>query len=158
MVEDQRQDLFTQKKKVRALERKNTDQEKKHERMITAQDRLVKCLDNQLSNKKLELRDQETKFEQEVKELREFGAVQLSEQKIEHKKELKELKEAGAVQLSGQDMEHKKEVKELKEVGVLREQEHKKEVKELREMMEFGVVQLREQEKEEEEEEVEEEV
>ena len=62
------------------------------------------------------------------------------------------------LQLREQDMEHKKEVKELKEVGVLREQEHKKEVKELREMMEFGVVQLREQEKEEEEEEVEEEV
>ena len=93
LVEDQRQlDFVAHTKKVRALERKKTDKEKEHERMITAQDRLVKCQDKQLSYQKLEMREKQTKFEQEVKELREFGAVQLREQYMEHKKGVKELK------------------------------------------------------------------
>ena len=87
--EDQRQgDLFTHKKKVRALERKNTDQETSQKRMITMLDRVVSCQDNQLNYQKLEMREQENKFEQDVKELREAGAVQLRE----HRQEMKELK------------------------------------------------------------------
>ena len=47
-----RGELLNHNKKVKALEKKNTDQEKKHARMIMMLDRVVDSQDNQLKHQK----------------------------------------------------------------------------------------------------------
>ena len=48
-------ELLDHNKTVKSLERKNTEQEKKHVRMITMLDRVVDCQDNQLKHQKFEM-------------------------------------------------------------------------------------------------------
>ena len=99
MEDLRRGELLNHKKKVKALEKKNMDQETKHVRMITMLDKVVDSQDNQLRHQKFELRELEKKFQQEMKEMKEDGDVQLREQEMEHRQEVDELKQAGAVQL-----------------------------------------------------------
>ena len=49
--------LINHKKKVKALERKNTDLETKHARMIMMLDRVADSQDNQLRHQKFEMGD-----------------------------------------------------------------------------------------------------
>ena len=55
---------------MKALEKKNTDQETKHVRMITMLDKVVDSQDNQLRHQKFEMGEQERKFEQEMKDMK----------------------------------------------------------------------------------------
>ena len=116
-------ELLDHKKTVKALERKNTEQEKDHARMIKMLDRVVNSQENQLKHQRFEMGEQERKFQQEM-ELKEIEV-----------KELKELREM--------------EVKELKEVEVQQERKHSQElqgmelkeieVKELMELRNTGI-------------------
>ena len=115
-------ELLNHNKKVKALERKNKDQETRHGRMIKMLERLVDCQDNQLKHQKFETGEQEKKLQQEITDLKEVGVKQ--------------------------EMEHRDEMKEMMEIGVKQEMEHRDEMKEMKEMMETGVKQLREQEME----------
>ena len=110
-------ELLNHKKTVKALERKNTELEKKHVRMITMLDRVVDSQENQLNYQKFEMGEQERKFQQEMK---------LKEIEV---KELKELREM--------------EVKEQKEVEVQQERKHSQELKEM-ELKEIEVKELKE--------------
>ena len=64
--------LCNHNKKVKALEKKNTDQEKKHARMIMMLDRVVDSQDNQLKHQKFEMGEQLREHTQELKELKEL--------------------------------------------------------------------------------------
>ena len=92
-------ELYTHKK-VNELEKKNTDQETKHARMIVTLDKVVDRQENQL-------RFQKKKFQQEVKYMKE----EMAEGGVEHTQEVKELKER-------EETNVKENVKATKEVGV----------------------------------------
>ena len=78
-----RVELLDHNKKVKALEKKNTEQEKKHARMIMMLDRVVDSQDNQLKHQKFETGEQLREHTQELKELK--------EQKELREKEVKEV-------------------------------------------------------------------
>ena len=101
-----RGELVNHKKKVKALEKKNSDQETKHVRMIMMLDRVVDSQDNQLRHQKFEMGELEKKFQQEMKELKELKEEEMKELKEMEVKEVNELKLEVKV------------VKEMMEVGV----------------------------------------
>ena len=99
-------ELLDHNKTVKALEKKNTEQEKKHARMIMMLDRVVDCQDNQLKHPKFEMGEQERNFQQEM-ELKEI--------------EMKELKEVEVQQARkySQEMELKEiKLMELRDIGI----------------------------------------
>ena len=109
--------LINHKKKVKALERKNTDLETKHARMIMMLDRVADSQDNQLRHQKFEMGDGRWEMVKEQKiEVKEQKEV-VVEQERKHSQELQEM-----------DVQKAKELKELKE----------KQVKEMKEMMDIG--------------------
>ena len=106
MEDLRRGELINHKKKVKALEKKNMDQETKHVRMIMMMDRVVDSQDNQLRHQKFEMGELEKKFQQEMKELKELKEEEMKELKEMEVKEVNELKLEVKV------------VKEMMEVGV----------------------------------------
>ena len=105
---------------MKALEKKNTEQETKHARMIMLLERVVDCQENQIRHQKFEMGEQEKKFQQEMEDMQEVGAVQLREQEMEHRAREQE-----------QEMEHRAREQEQESQSRAREQE-------LKEMMEVG--------------------
>ena len=96
-VEERRQEeQFTHNKKVKELEKTNADQETKHNRMVTQQDKVISCQDNQLRYQKFQLGEQKKEWKQEIEDMKEGGVEQLREQEKEVKElkmELKQVKE-----------------------------------------------------------------
>ena len=102
-------ELYTHKK-VNELEKKNTDQETKHARMIVTLDKVVDRQENQL-------RFQKKKFQQEVKYMKE----EMAEGGVEHTQEVKELKEREETNVKENEVlqvRSLENVKATKEVGV----------------------------------------
>ena len=114
---------------MKALEKKNTEQETKHARMIMLLERVVDCQENQIRHQKFEMGEQEKKFQQEMEDMQEVGAVQLREQEMEHRareqeqesqsrareQELKEMMEVGAETAERLKVEHDAKVHKLEE-------------------------------------------
>ena len=124
-----RGELLNHNKKVKALEKKNTEQEKKHARMIMMLDRVVDSQDNQLKHQKFEMGEQlreHTQELQDLKELKEKEVKELKELRVKELKEQKELRE-----------------RELREVEVEQGRKHSQEVKEMKEAMDIGVEKLK---------------
>ena len=106
-------ELLNHNKKVKALERKNKDQETRHGRMIKMLERVVDCQDNQLKHQKFETGEQQKKLQQEITNMKKVGIKQDMEHRHDMRK-MKEVMEIGAVQLREQEMEQRLEVKDLK--------------------------------------------
>ena len=83
--------------------------------MITMMDRVVDSQDKQLRHQKFEMGEQEKKFQQDVKELKEVGIVQLREQEMKHRLEMKELKELGVETTERLKVEHDAKVDKLEQ-------------------------------------------
>ena len=86
---------------MKALEKKNTDQERKHARMITLMDRVVDSQDNQLRHQKFEMGE----LQQEMKDMK----VEQLREHTQDVKELKDLKELREIEV--------KEQKEMTDIG-----------------------------------------
>ena len=104
-------ELLNHNKTVKALEKKNREQEKNHARMITMMDRWERVVDsqaNRLKNQKFEKGEQEKQFQQEMG-LKEIEVKELKELKEIEVKELKEVQDK-------QDRQHSQELKELRDI------------------------------------------
>ena len=99
---------------MKALERKNSDLEKDHARMITVMGRVVNSQDKQLKHQRFEMGEQERRFQQ-VMELKET--------------EMKELKELWETELK----EERRQSQEMKELDVKKVKEHDAKVHKLEE-------------------------
>ena len=112
-------ELLDHNKKVKALEKKNTEQETDHARMIMKLDRLVDSQDNQLRNQKFETGELERKFQQEM-ELKETEVKELKELRETEMKELGELKETEVKKLKEDNKVLKSEVERFKVISTQR--------------------------------------
>ena len=160
-------ELLNHNKTVKALEKKNREQEKNHARMITMMDRWERVVDsqaNRLKNQKFEKGEQEKQFQQEMglkeievkelKELRDIGIETAEKVKIEHDAVVQKLEEDNKQEMELKETEVKelmelmeKEAKEQKDVVDKLDRQHSqelkemgvKQVKELKELLDIGI-------------------
>ena len=102
-----RVELLDHNKKVKALEKKNTEQEKKHVRVLLMMDRVVDSQENLLRHQKFEMGEQDRKHSQEMKEMDVKQVKELKEMDVKQVKELEEM-----------DVKQLKELKELRDIGI----------------------------------------
>ena len=114
-----RGELLNHKKVVKELKKKNSDQEKKHARMVMMLDRLVDSQDNQLTHQKFEMGELLRDHTQEMEEMKKLREIELKEIDVKKVKELKELKEI--------------QTKEVKDVTEMMKVEHDAKVQKLEE-------------------------